>query len=202
LAESISGGHDLATCPIVMLMPAVERTPAAGKVETAEIHYLTKPVKHSELIQTAVQVVAASRPGETTPAEAPSQEQFRRLHVLLVEDGLVNREVAVGLLEMRGHQVETAENGLEALAALERRGFDVVLMDLEMPEMDGLTATTAIRCREAINGGRVPIFAMTAHAVVGFRERCLEAGMDGYITKPISPEAMFKAIESSVAAPV
>jgi CheY-like chemotaxis protein len=124
------------------------------------------------------------------------------LRVLLVDDGFINREVAVGLLEMRGHQVETAENGLEALAILKDSTFDVVLMDLEMPEMDGLTATTAIRCREAIIGGRVPIFAMTAHAVHGFRDRCLEAleaGMDGYITKPISPAELFETIETGAA---
>jgi len=199
LAETAAGRHNLAACPMIMLLPAVERTPAAGHLETGVVHYLTKPAKYSELIETAANAMGALRPALGDASRAPAAEPFRPLHILLVEDGLINREVAVGLLEMRGHRVETAENGLEALAILERRAFDVVLMDLEMPEMDGLTATTAIRCREAITGGRVPIFAMTAHAIKGFREQCLEAGMDGYITKPISPEALFKAIETPVA---
>jgi two-component system sensor histidine kinase/response regulator len=109
----------------------------------------------------------------------------------------VNQDVAVGLLQMRGHHVEVANNGREAIAALERRQFDVVLMDLEMPEMDGLEAAAMIRRREAVRGGHVPIVAMTAHAIKGFRSRCLEAGMDDYITKPIKPAEMFKAVESA-----
>jgi CheY-like chemotaxis protein len=111
---------------------------------------------------------------------------------------LVNQEVAVGLLEMRGHHVEVANNGREAVAALERGTFDVVLMDLQMPEMDGLEATAAIREKERASGGHVPIIAMTAHAIKGFRDRCAEAGMDDYITKPIDPEEMFKAVEKLV----
>ena len=118
--------------------------------------------------------------------------------VLLAEDGLVNQEVAVGLLEMRGHRVVVAGNGKEAVAAWQQQAFDVVLMDLEMPEMDGLEAAAAIRAKEVATGRHVPIIAMTAHAVAGFRDRCLAAGMDDYITKPIKPEELFKAVESDL----
>jgi two-component system, sensor histidine kinase and response regulator len=101
------------------------------------------------------------------------------------------------LLEMHGHHVEIANNGREAIAALEQRSFDLVLMDLEMPEMDGIEAAAAIRVKEQTSGGHVPIVAMTAHAVKGFRERCLQAGMDDYITKPIRPDELLRVVESA-----
>jgi two-component system sensor histidine kinase/response regulator len=118
------------------------------------------------------------------------------LRILLAEDGPVNQEVAVGLLELRGHHVEVVNNGKEALAALEHGTFDAVLMDIEMPEMDGLEATAAIRLSECDSEAHLPIIAMTAHAIKGFRERCMEAGMDGYISKPIQPAELYKALES------
>jgi CheY-like chemotaxis protein len=116
---------------------------------------------------------------------------------LLAEDGLINQEVAVGLLEMRGHQVEVVNHGREAVEATARGGFDVVLMDVEMPVMDGLAATAAIREREEESGGRIPIVAMTAHAIKGFREECLRAGMDDYVSKPIQPEELFRVLEDA-----
>ena len=121
------------------------------------------------------------------------------LKILLVEDGFINREVAIGFLEMGNHQISTAENGLEALKILETETFDVILMDLEMPEMDGLQATRAIRQIEEGTGEHVPIIAMTAHAVDGYRDRCREAGMDGYLTKPICPEELFAALATATA---
>ncbi|HEX3872068.1 MAG TPA: response regulator, partial [Pirellulales bacterium] len=122
------------------------------------------------------------------------------LSILLVEDGFINREVAVGLLELKGHKVDIAENGLEALKILEDQRFDVILMDLEMPELDGVETTKEIRRREQSEGSRVPIIAMTAHAVQGYREQCLVAGMDEYITKPISPDELFATIDAVVGA--
>jgi two-component system, sensor histidine kinase and response regulator len=118
-----------------------------------------------------------------------------------VEDGAINREVAMGLLELKGHHVEIAENGLEALAMLENHSFDAILMDLEMPEMDGMEAAKSIRRIEAASGDRVPIIAMTAHAIHGYREECLAAGMDGYVTKPIWPDELFAALQAAVGAP-
>jgi len=120
----------------------------------------------------------------------------RRLRVLLAEDNLVNRVVAVRLLEKRGHSVEVAGNGREALDATEQRIFDVVLMDLEMPVMSGLEATTAIRSREQRTGRHLPIIAMTAHAMIGDRERCLAAGMDGYVSKPVRADELYAALEN------
>jgi CheY-like chemotaxis protein/HPt (histidine-containing phosphotransfer) domain-containing protein len=120
----------------------------------------------------------------------------RRLHVLLAEDNAVNQRLAASLLERRGHRVTIAANGREALAALERQAFDVVLMDVQMPEMGGFDATAAIRQREAATGGHIPIVAMTAHAMKGDRERCLEAGMDEYVTKPLDSRRLCALVES------
>ncbi len=125
----------------------------------------------------------------------------RRLRVLLAEDNLVNRVVAVRLLEKRGHSVEVAGNGREALDATEQGIFDVVLMDLEMPVMSGLEATVAIRSREQQTGRHLPIIAMTAHAMIGDRERCLAAGMDGYVSKPVRADELYAALENVEPAP-
>jgi two-component system sensor kinase len=161
---------------------------------------LTKPAKYSELL--AAIATGLDGADHRHPASDPvrSAAPLRRLHVLLAEDGPVNQEVAVGLLEMRGHHVEIANNGLEALAALERETFDAVLMDVEMPEMDGLEATRRIREKEERTGEHMPVIAMTAHAIKGFLDRCLEAGMDGHITKPIKPDELYSILEASVAA--
>ena len=116
-------------------------------------------------------------------------------HVLLAEDNIVNQRVAVGLLTRRGHTVDVVANGLEALAAMALRSFDVVLMDVQMPEMGGVEATRAIREREAATGRHTRIVAVTAHAMAGDRERYLAAGMDGYLSKPIDPNALFAVVE-------
>jgi CheY-like chemotaxis protein/HPt (histidine-containing phosphotransfer) domain-containing protein len=123
------------------------------------------------------------------------------LDILLAEDNPVNQRVAVGLLTRRGHRVTVAANGLEALAALERQAFDVVLMDVQMPEMGGLEATDGIRQRERGTQKRQRIVAMTAHVMNGDRERCLSAGMDGYLSKPIDPQMLFAAVEQVVEVP-
>jgi CheY-like chemotaxis protein/HPt (histidine-containing phosphotransfer) domain-containing protein len=116
------------------------------------------------------------------------------LRVLLVEDGLVNQRVAVGLIERMGHHVEIAENGKIAVDAWRQKDFDVILMDWQMPVMDGKEATEIIRNEEQATGEHIPIYAMTAAAMKGDRERCLEAGMDDYISKPIDPKALSKAL--------
>jgi len=122
------------------------------------------------------------------------------LRVLLAEDNAVNRKVAVRLLEKRGHTVVAVEDGRQALQALDRERFDVVLMDVQMPEMDGFEAAAAIRARERTEGGHVPIVALTAHAMKGDRERCLDAGMDAYLAKPVSSEELFATLEGLVPA--
>jgi CheY-like chemotaxis protein len=123
------------------------------------------------------------------------------LRILLAEDNTVNQLVARKLLGRRGHIVTVASNGREALAMLDAGStneplFDLVLMDVQMPEMDGFEATAALRLHEAKSGRRIPIIAMTAHAMKGDQERCLDAGMDGYVTKPIQPAVLLAAIEA------
>ena len=120
---------------------------------------------------------------------------------MLAEDNLVNQKLAVILLQKRGHQVTVAANGRQALEAWQRASFDLVLMDMEMPEMDGLAATQAIRAGEKISGGHIPIIAMTAHAMAEHRERCLAEGMDDYLTKPLEPQKLFEVVESHGRAP-
>jgi len=115
--------------------------------------------------------------------------------ILVAEDNLVNQRVAAGLLSKRGHAVTVVSNGREALAALQHGGFDLVLMDVQMPDMDGFEATAAIREWERASGSRIRIVAMTAHAMTGDRERCLAAGMDGYLAKPIDQRALYAAVE-------
>jgi two-component system sensor histidine kinase/response regulator len=123
------------------------------------------------------------------------REIKKRLRVLLAEDNAVNQMLAVRLLEKRGYTVTVAVNGREALAAFENESFDVILMDIQMPEMDGFEATAAIRLKEKSTGGHIPIIAMTAHSLVGDQERCLAAGMDGYVSKPIRTHQLFAVIE-------
>jgi CheY-like chemotaxis protein len=163
---------------------------------------LLKPVKQSELFDTMVALLDAACPLESAAEIISAQAASRAesLRILLAEDSLVNQKLAVGLLERQGHRVMVASDGHQALAALHRESFDVVLMDVQMPNMDGLEATAAIRATEAAKGQHVPIIAMTAHALVGDRERCLAAGMDGYLAKPIRPKELFDALDALQAA--
>ncbi len=120
------------------------------------------------------------------------------LHILLVEDNPINQKVAQRLLEKAGHSVTIASNGKEAVDLLERQTFDLVLMDVQMPEMDGLEATAVIRQQEEGTERHMPIVALTAHAMMGDREKCLEAGMDGYVTKPVQPPVLFQAMADAI----
>ena len=131
-----------------------------------------------------------------------AMEPRASLRVLLAEDNLVNQRLATRLLEKRGHHVAVAGNGQEALAALEREDFDLVLMDVQMPEMDGFEATAAIRQKENMNGRHLPIVALTAHAMKGDREKCLAAGMDDYLSKPIRPQELDEVLEHYLARPL
>ena len=122
------------------------------------------------------------------------------LRILLAEDSWLNQKLMVGLLNKRGHQVTLAENGREAVAAFQTHEFDVVLMDVQMPEMDGLEATAAIRELENASASHTPIVALTAHAMKGDRERFIAAGMDDYLAKPVRPPELLEAIRRAVAA--
>jgi CheY-like chemotaxis protein len=140
----------------------------------------------------------ASQDSVAPPIPTPAGETPRTLHILLAEDNPVNRVLAVKLIEKRGHSVVVVGNGREAVDQVDRERFDLVLMDVSMPEMGGLEATTVLRSKYA-NDRRIPIIAMTAHALVGDREMCLRAGMDGYVSKPIRPDNLFSVIDEVLA---
>jgi PAS domain S-box-containing protein len=164
--------------------------------------YLMKPIKQSELLETIVAALGRAPAGSATApstanASGPAKRR-RSLRVLLAEDSPINQKLAVALLGQQGHSVVVANNGRDALAQLEGQRFDLILMDVQMPEMDGLEAAAAVRAREKETGGHVPIVAMTAHAMKGDRERCLDAGMDDYVSKPIEPNELWRAIEKVV----
>src|SRR5262249_12720222 len=166
--------------------------------EAGIAHHLTKPVDQRDLLAAIGRALAR----EQTPRAALPQTMLatdlpeRRLHVLLAEDNAVNQRLAASLLERRGHRVTIANNGRQAVEAIERgTRFDAVLMDVQMPEMGGFEATAAIRSRERRVGGHLPIIAMTAHAMKGDRERCLDAGMDEYMTKPLDSRRLCDVVE-------
>jgi CheY-like chemotaxis protein len=173
--------------------PACERLGIAA--------YLTKPVKQSELLRA---ILSAMQPGagETRrePVITAVPHALPPLRILLAEDNPVNQRLAIRLLEKQGHSVHVVPSGRLAVETVEEHDYDVVLMDIEMPEMDGLEATRRIREREQATGRRTPIIAMTAHAMKGDEEKCLEAGMDSYLTKPIQLADLWKALATHVVA--
>ena len=130
------------------------------------------------------------------PAKVQTEEPSRIRHILVAEDNLINQKLTVRLLEKKGYSTAVAENGLEALALLGKHRFDMILMDVQMPDMGGLETTRVIREREHASGGHIPIVAITANVMKGDREQCLESGMDDYVSKPILPEEMFRVMES------
>jgi PAS domain S-box-containing protein len=197
VAERIAKSGDIAGTTILMLSSAGKSEHVERATECGVARCLTKPVTQSELLDAITNslgvAATADRPKDIIQAGRPADFVPRR--VLLAEDGLVNQKVATILLERRGHAVTIANTGEEVLEALARERFDLVLMDVQMPVMDGFEATTEIRKREASTGKHLPIIAMTAHAMKGDRERCLDAGMDGYLSKPFRPNDLFTAVE-------
>jgi signal transduction histidine kinase/CheY-like chemotaxis protein len=202
LAERIKRSPELASAVIMMLTSAGQRGDAARCRELGIAAYLTKPIKESELLK-AIRIALGARSQKEARSALITRHSLgegrQRLRILLAEDNAVNQTLAVRLLEKRGHSVTAVPNGKEAMAALERQPFDLVLMDVQMPEMDGFEATAVIRAKEKATSAHIPIIAMTAHAMKGDEERCIAAGMDAYVSKPIQPEDLFEAIESLVA---
>ncbi len=194
LAEHIKEKWNL---PIMMLISSGLRGDSARCKELGISAYLTKPAKQSELLE-AIQTIIR----KTSRHEKPDlitrhslKETKNRLNILLAEDNNVNQKLAVRMLEKRGHKVTVANDGKETIAAFEKESFDLILMDMQMPELSGFEITEAIRKKEMESGVHTPVVALTAHTMKGDKKRFIEAGMDGYISKPIKSKELYETIE-------
>jgi two-component system sensor histidine kinase/response regulator len=200
LCEHLRSNPALADLPVILLMShdLLDISPQCQRFGVRQ--RLFKPVKQSELLDALAAALEGNPISEPTLDLAPSSPEkttvaVRSLQILLAEDSLVNQRLAVGVLDRLGHQTTIANNGLEVLDLLKRQRFDLVLMDIQMPELDGLQTSLRIREQERIHGSHLPIIAVTAHALKGDRERCLEHGMDGYVSKPIRQRQLIEEIE-------
>jgi len=201
LAAKIKSQPEFGDLIIMMLSSAGLRGDSALCRRLGLTAYLTKPVKQSLLLDAIMLAlgISSERRTETPLITRHSIAQTRdRYSVLLAEDNVINQKLAVRILENRGHRVTVAANGEEVLAALEKGSFDAILMDVQMPKMDGFQATAEIRRREQTTAGHLPIIAMTAHALAGDRENCLQAGMDDYVSKPLKPLDLLKTIDQVI----
>ena len=199
LVERIRQDPLLFNVRIVILTSGGERGDAARCQKLGVAAYLSKPFDRLELRDVLLHVLAcvpAPREKSALVTRHTVREQTRSLSFLVAEDNAVNQRLIARLLEKRGHSVVLAQNGREALEALDKQRFDIVLMDGQMPEMDGFEATRLIREKEKASGTHVPIIALTAHAMQGDKERCLACGMDGYVPKPIKLEDLFSVMEN------
>jgi CheY-like chemotaxis protein len=193
LARQIQEDPEL-TGPRIMMLSSMDMSSMGPELRQTG-HYLLKPVTRANLLSAILKVLAEgqqqvpiARSGVQTMTDHP-------LHILLAEDNRVNQKVAELLLKKQGHSVEVTANGAEALVAFHRQRFDVILMDVQMSVMNGYDATQAIRAAEQGTGRHTPIVALTAHAMKGDREVCLNAGMDDYLAKPIRPQELVAVLE-------
>jgi signal transduction histidine kinase/DNA-binding response OmpR family regulator/HPt (histidine-containing phosphotransfer) domain-containing protein len=201
LAERIKKNRRLSGVVVVMLTSGGRPGDVARCKELGVSAYVTKPIAQAELRSTIIHALRLSiEQQRCTDIKPAGSVPARRLKVLVAEDNVVNQKLAVRLLEKQGHTAALAVNGKEALALLEKETFDLVLMDVQMPEMGGFEATAAIRDRERATSSHVPIIAMTAHAMKGDRERCLAAGMDDYVAKPVQAAKLNEVIAEVMAA--
>ncbi len=197
VAACIDGNNDFQDCHVLILSSFAK----AGDVERCRklgiARYMQKPLVQSDLLRTVMKLMGVGETEATQQVDSPDHKPSNgaTLRILLAEDGAVNQQVAIGLLAHRGHEVVVAEDGVEAIAALDRETFDLVLMDVQMPKMDGHEATRVIRQRERESGNHIPVIAMTAGAMKGDQERCLESGMDAYLSKPIDPPLLYELVE-------
>ena len=204
VATVIAKRRELAGATIMMLSSSGLGDEATRCRALGVAAYLTKPIKQSDLLEAICRTLdrntkkTMAHSTRIVPAAVPLAKAMR---VLIAEDNVVNQRVASGLLGKRGHDVTVVGDGRAALAAIVDGNFDVVLMDVQMPIMDGFEATTEIRAREKTSGGHLRIIAMTAHAMAGDRDRCLRAGMDGYVSKPLDPRLLCAVVEQEEVAP-
>src|SRR5947207_12087778 len=196
LAAAIRGDAQLGRTRLLILTSAGQRGDGERCRQLGIQAYLTKPIARADLIE-AVGTVLAGTPSAAGGADLVTRhsiaESRHSLHILLAEDNVVNQQVATAMLLKRGHQVDVVANGREAVEAVTRERYDLVLMDIQMPEMDGFEATQRIRALP--QGGTLPIIALTAHALSGERERCLEARMTGYLAKPVKAHELRAVVE-------
>ena len=194
LIEKIRQRPGLSQLPVIVLTSAglpedKERSKSLG------VHaYLLKPCRQKDLLKSISTVFAQPEP-TWLPTEKPRTEKKERLHILLAEDNLVNQKVAQKLLEREGHSVVVVNNGREAVEKYGAEHFDLILMDVQMPEMDGFEATEEIRAQEQGTSQHIPIIALTAHAMKGYSEKCLAAGMDGYVSKPFTIKTLLARLD-------
>jgi CheY-like chemotaxis protein len=204
VAEQIQSHDQLPATDVIMLTSTDFVGDAARCRELGIKAYVPRPVKRSDLLNVIKTVLGShDRLGESQTLVVPEAlyESRERLRVLVAEDNAVNQLLAVRLLEKRGHTVVVAETGTKALEAAFQQPFDLILMDVQMPEISGLEVTRKIREREKTTGQHVPIVAMTAHAMVGDKEGCLDAGMDDYVAKPLQAKELFTVIEGLLPLP-
>lgn len=181
--------------PTIMLLTATQLNQDAARCRERQAGYVTKPLRESSLLDSILNTVKPVLAPRAAEARGTGS-RLRPLRILLAEDNSVNQMLAIRMLEKEGHQVTLAQNGKEAVELSARESFDAVLMDVQMPVMDGFEATAAIRDREKGTGRRLPIIALTAHALKGYREQCLAAGMDDYLSKPIRSKELFAVLET------
>ena len=201
LASALRADPTFSTLPLIMLTSSSGVQGRNRASEAGFSAYLTKPVKQSELLDAIVAAFTPMKQAGPAPEPTrglPSEQHRRALRALVADDNAANQRLVVAILEQHGHSVLVAPNGRDAVARATEQAFDIVLMDVQMPEMDGLEATMAIRERERGTATHVPIVAMTAHAMAGDRERCLRAGMDAYVPKPIRPDELLAAIDGLI----
>jgi signal transduction histidine kinase/CheY-like chemotaxis protein len=198
VVENIRRDPQFAGATIMMLSSSGKQEDIQRCRELGVAAYLTKPVQQSALLNAIVTAMDGPRPAPVPQhtVEPVTWQDLAPLRVLLADDNAVNQKLAVHILRKRNCLVQTATSGTQVLSAMETQTFDVILMDVQMPEMDGLEATAKIRQKEKSSGKHIPIIAVTAHAMKGDRERCLDAGMDAYISKPIQASELFATIES------
>ncbi|MFP4379141.1 MAG: response regulator [Candidatus Sumerlaeia bacterium] len=197
LPAKLKSVREFQSCPLVLLVKPGNLPDRNQKGKTYD-SYLNKPLGRKSLgeqLNNALQKEAKAAGVELTTDDYTQKEQQRSLNILLAEDNKVNQRLAIRMLEKQNHKVALAENGREAVDLWSRDVYDLVLMDVQMPEMDGFEATNAIRQSEKMTNEHIPIIAMTAHAMSGYRERCLASGMDGYVSKPIRQNLLLTTIK-------
>jgi len=201
VAEKIRQDPELAKTKIIVLSSADHKDYEDLYKKLNISTHLLKPVKKSTLLDAILNVLSTVPLDSRKIAPVSIYSSLKSNHnfnILLAEDNVVNQRLAVRVLQKFGHTVTVANNGNEVLSLIENGKYDLILMDVQMPEMDGFEATAVIREKEKITGTHIPIIAMTAYAMKGDRERCLEAGMDSYVSKPVQAKILFEVIENAI----